>query len=160
MGEPFHLGTCGTCESKRRASSGAELTGYPLVDACMRELSITGYASNHARLNAASFLAYSMSFDWRCSAVQRRKMVVPFTIACNRYARQYLQSNMMPKYIEQQLSITGHSCAMFCLCSWVAVPMITNQEIGIWMPSKLMTAPQSGSNVSRLGLRSLVAEVH
>jgi len=39
--------------------------GYPLVDACMRELSITGYASNHARLNAASFLAYTMSFDWR-----------------------------------------------------------------------------------------------
>ena len=39
--------------------------GYPLVDACMRELSITGYASNPARLNAASFLAHSMSFDWR-----------------------------------------------------------------------------------------------
>ena len=42
-------------------------TGYPLIDACMRELSITGYASNHARLNAASFLAYTMSFDWRCA---------------------------------------------------------------------------------------------
>ena len=40
-------------------------SGYPLVDACMRELSITGYTSNHARMNAASFLACSMSFDWR-----------------------------------------------------------------------------------------------
>ena len=34
----------------------------------MRELSITGYASNHARLNAASFLAYTMSFDWRLAS--------------------------------------------------------------------------------------------
>ena len=39
--------------------------GYPLVDACMRELQSTGLPSNQARLNAASFLACSMSFDWR-----------------------------------------------------------------------------------------------
>ena len=51
-------------------------TGYPLVDACMRELSITGYASNHARLNAASFLAYTMSFDWRLAPAKRNDLLV------------------------------------------------------------------------------------
>eukprot|EP00435_Cladocopium_sp_Y103_P030395 s737_g7.t1 len=58
-------------------------TGYPLVDACMRELSITGYASNHARLNAASFLAYTMSFDWRRGADWFESHLIDYDVTSN-----------------------------------------------------------------------------
>ena len=41
------------------------LTGYPLVDAAMRELWRTGYMHNRARLVAASFLIKHLLIDWR-----------------------------------------------------------------------------------------------
>ena len=50
------------------------------MDACMRELRATGLASNPARLNAASFLACSMGFDWRPNDFGReRERAVPLS---------------------------------------------------------------------------------
>ena len=43
-------------------------TGYPLVDANMRELAATGFMSNRGRQNVASFLALDMKTDWRYGA--------------------------------------------------------------------------------------------
>jgi deoxyribodipyrimidine photo-lyase len=40
-------------------------TGYPLVDAGMRELSSTGFMHNRARMITASFLAKHLLVDWR-----------------------------------------------------------------------------------------------
>jgi deoxyribodipyrimidine photo-lyase len=40
-------------------------TGYPLVDACMRELKATGYMSKLGRQVTAYFLTYHLSHDWR-----------------------------------------------------------------------------------------------
>ncbi len=40
-------------------------TGYPLVDAAMRELLATGYMHNRGRMVAASFLAKDLLLDWR-----------------------------------------------------------------------------------------------
>ncbi|CAE6970790.1 cry [Symbiodinium sp. CCMP2592] len=58
-------------------------TGYPLVDACMRELEATGLASNHARLNAASFLACSMGFDWRRGADWFESHLLDYDVTSN-----------------------------------------------------------------------------
>lgn len=41
-------------------------TGYPVVDAAMRELWTTGYMHNRARMIAASFLIKHLMLDWRC----------------------------------------------------------------------------------------------
>ena len=41
------------------------MTGYPLVDANMRELAATGFMSNRGRQNVASFLTIDMNMDWR-----------------------------------------------------------------------------------------------
>jgi deoxyribodipyrimidine photo-lyase len=41
-------------------------TGYPVVDAAMRELWATGYMHNRARMIAASFLIKHLLIDWRC----------------------------------------------------------------------------------------------
>ncbi|MFO1102263.1 MAG: deoxyribodipyrimidine photo-lyase [Methylocystis sp.] len=40
-------------------------TGYPLVDAAMRELWITGWMHNRARMVSASFLIKHLLIDWR-----------------------------------------------------------------------------------------------
>ncbi|ABD88897.1 cryptochrome/photolyase family protein [Rhodopseudomonas palustris] len=41
-------------------------TGYPLVDAGMRELRLTGVMHNRVRMVAASFLVKHLLLDWRC----------------------------------------------------------------------------------------------
>lgn len=41
------------------------MTGYPLVDANMRELAATGFMSNRGRQNVCSFLTIDMNMDWR-----------------------------------------------------------------------------------------------
>ncbi len=43
-------------------------TGYPLVDAGMRELAATGWMHNRARLVVASFLTKTLYIDWRLGA--------------------------------------------------------------------------------------------
>jgi deoxyribodipyrimidine photo-lyase len=40
-------------------------TGYPLVDAAMRQLNSTGYMHNRLRMVAASFLVKDLHVDWR-----------------------------------------------------------------------------------------------
>ncbi|MDE0411653.1 MAG: FAD-binding domain-containing protein, partial [Gammaproteobacteria bacterium] len=44
------------------------LTGYPLVDAGMRELWTTGWMHNRVRMVAASFLTKHLLIDWRLGA--------------------------------------------------------------------------------------------
>ena len=43
----------------------AGLTGYPLIDAAMRQLERTGYMHNRLRMLAASFLVKDLGIDWR-----------------------------------------------------------------------------------------------
>ncbi|WP_298440358.1 DASH family cryptochrome [uncultured Ferrimonas sp.] len=43
-------------------------SGYPIVDAAMRELLATGYISNRARQLAASCLVHQLQVDWRYGA--------------------------------------------------------------------------------------------
>lgn len=40
-------------------------TGYPLVDAGMRQLNLTGYMHNRVRMVVASFLVKILHFDWK-----------------------------------------------------------------------------------------------
>jgi deoxyribodipyrimidine photo-lyase len=41
------------------------LTGYPIVDAAMRQLNATGWMHNRARMITASFLVKDLMIDWR-----------------------------------------------------------------------------------------------
>ncbi|WP_153099931.1 cryptochrome/photolyase family protein [Paraburkholderia hayleyella] len=43
----------------------AGLTGYPLIDAAMRQLNQTGYMHNRLRMLSASFLVKDLGLDWR-----------------------------------------------------------------------------------------------
>lgn len=43
-------------------------TGYPLVDAAMRQLAVEGFMHNRARMTVASFLTKDLYIDWRQGA--------------------------------------------------------------------------------------------
>jgi deoxyribodipyrimidine photo-lyase len=52
-------------DEERLAAWRAGRTGYPLVDAGMRQLAATGWMHNRARLTAGSFLTKDLHLDWR-----------------------------------------------------------------------------------------------
>ncbi len=58
-------------------------TGFPLVDAAMRELAATGYTSNRARQNVASFLTRVLGIDWRLGASWFESQLVDYDVASN-----------------------------------------------------------------------------
>ncbi|KAI8472963.1 MAG: hypothetical protein J3K34DRAFT_501652 [Monoraphidium minutum] len=58
-------------------------TGFPFVDACMRELARTGWMSNRGRQNAASFLAKELGLDWRLGAELFESLLVDSEPAAN-----------------------------------------------------------------------------
>jgi deoxyribodipyrimidine photo-lyase len=51
-------------------------TGYPFVDANMRELLRTGFMSNRGRQNVASFLVNDLELDWRIGAAWFESLLV------------------------------------------------------------------------------------
>ncbi|MBM4374341.1 MAG: DASH family cryptochrome [Deltaproteobacteria bacterium] len=59
---------CGVADAVAFARWRAGETGEPFVDAGMRELCATGYLSNRARQNVASWLARTAGVDWRWGA--------------------------------------------------------------------------------------------
>lgn len=58
-------------------------TGVPLVDAGMRELAATGYTSNRARQNVASFLVKDLGQDWRVGAAWFQHCLIDYDTASN-----------------------------------------------------------------------------
>lgn len=58
-------------------------SGVPLIDAAMRELIATGYTSNRARQNLASFLVKDLQQDWRAGAAWFEYCLVDYDVASN-----------------------------------------------------------------------------
>lgn len=58
-------------------------TGYPLVDAGMRQLATTGWMHNRVRMVTASFLVKDLLVDWRIGEGWFRRLLVDADIAQN-----------------------------------------------------------------------------
>ncbi len=58
-------------------------TGYPLVDANMRELNLTGFMSNRGRQNVASFLCKNLGIDWRWGAEWFESCLIDYDVCSN-----------------------------------------------------------------------------
>lgn len=58
-------------------------TGYPLVDAGMRELNATGHMHNRVRMVVASFLSKHLLLDWRWGAQYFAEKLLDFELASN-----------------------------------------------------------------------------
>ena len=65
-------------------------TGYPLVDAAMRQLSREGFMHNRARMVAASFLTKDLYIDWRAGAAHFAAMLTDADVACNQLNWQWV----------------------------------------------------------------------
>lgn len=59
------------------------VTGYPLVDAGMRELLSTGYMHNRVRMVAASFLCKHLLIDWRWGEAFFAKHLLDYELSSN-----------------------------------------------------------------------------
>ena len=58
-------------------------TGYPLVDAGMRELNATGYMHNRVRMVTASFLCKHLLIDWRWGEAYFAGKLLDYDLASN-----------------------------------------------------------------------------
>lgn len=58
-------------------------TGYPIVDAGMRELNATGFMHNRVRMIVASFLTKHLLIDWRLGERYFAKQLLDFDLASN-----------------------------------------------------------------------------
>ncbi len=61
----------------------AGLTGYPIVDAGMRQLAAEGWMHNRVRMIAASFLVKDLLVDWRLGERHFRRLLVDGDVAQN-----------------------------------------------------------------------------
>ncbi|HSS04454.1 MAG TPA: deoxyribodipyrimidine photo-lyase [Solirubrobacterales bacterium] len=70
--------------SKRLAEAWREgRTGYPIVDAGMRQLAREGFMHNRARMIVASFLTKTLYLDWRLGAAHFAGLLVDADVANN-----------------------------------------------------------------------------
>lgn len=58
-------------------------TGYPIVDAGMRELNATGFMHNRVRMIVASFLTKHLLLDWRLGEAYFAQKLLDFDLAAN-----------------------------------------------------------------------------
>jgi deoxyribodipyrimidine photo-lyase len=58
-------------------------TGFPLVDANMRELAATGFMSNRGRQNVASFVTKNLGIDWRMGAEWFESLLIDYDVCSN-----------------------------------------------------------------------------
>ncbi|MFD2202471.1 cryptochrome/photolyase family protein [Shivajiella indica] len=58
-------------------------TGYPIVDAGMRELNATGFMHNRVRMIVASFLTKHLLIDWRWGEAYFAKKLLDYELASN-----------------------------------------------------------------------------
>ncbi|MBX9732630.1 MAG: DNA photolyase family protein [Chitinophagaceae bacterium] len=68
-------------------------TGYPIVDAGMRELNATGYMHNRVRMIVASFLTKHLLIDWRWGEAYFSEKLLDFDLAANNGGWQWASSS-------------------------------------------------------------------
>lgn len=58
-------------------------TGYPIVDACMRQLNTTGWMHNRGRLITSCFLVKTLLLDWREGEKYYANKLIDYDVASN-----------------------------------------------------------------------------
>ncbi len=58
-------------------------TGYPLIDANMKEIASTGFMSNRGRQNVASFLTKNLGIDWQMGAEWFESLLIDYDVCSN-----------------------------------------------------------------------------
>ncbi|HUQ55589.1 deoxyribodipyrimidine photo-lyase [Lentzea sp.] len=85
-------------------------TGYPIVDAAMRQLAREGWMHNRARLIAASFLCKTLYLDWRRGAQHFIDLLVDCDLANNQMNWQWVAgtgTDTRPNRVHNPLAQAG-----------------------------------------------------
>ncbi len=78
-------------EAERRFDAWADArTGYPLVDAAMRQIAQSGYMHNRLRMLTASFLVKHLGIDWRRGEAWFAEKLIDFELATNNGSWQWV----------------------------------------------------------------------
>jgi deoxyribodipyrimidine photo-lyase len=67
-------------------------TGYPIVDACMRELNTCGYMHNRGRLISSNFLNRILNMDWRLGELYFAQKLIDYDPLVNNGNWQWIAS--------------------------------------------------------------------
>ncbi len=80
-------------EADRAFAAWADgMTGYPIVDAAMRQLNATGYMHNRLRMIVASFLTKDLGIDWRRGEAYFAWKLTDFDLSANNGGWQWAAS--------------------------------------------------------------------
>ena len=74
-------------------------TGYPLVDAAMRELKCTGWINNRCRMYVASFLFSDLDHDWTRGADYFESTFIDYNVYCNWVVRTQLWQHVLKFFV-------------------------------------------------------------
>lgn len=82
--QPHYRGTLKWNYDEARLAAWKEgRTGYPIIDAAMRELLTTGWMHNRARMIVASFLTKDLLLDWRLGEAHFAQYLMDYELASN-----------------------------------------------------------------------------
>jgi deoxyribodipyrimidine photo-lyase len=83
-----------TVDQKKKWTAWVEgETGYPAVDACMRELNETGYMHNRGRLIVASFLTKNLMWNWEDGEMYFSNKLIDYDPSVNNGNWQWVSSS-------------------------------------------------------------------
>ena len=68
------------------------MTGFPIVDAAMRQLNTTGYMHNRLRMIVASFLTKDLLIDWRWGEEYFKEKLIDYDFSANNGGWQWAAS--------------------------------------------------------------------
>ena len=110
-------------ESLFKKWSNAE-TGYPIVDACMRQLNTTAYMHNRGRLIVATFLVKVLGIDWRKGAQYFSNKLVDYDPSANQLNWQWCASSAVdsPGYFRTMnpwLQAKAHDPECIYIKEWI-----------------------------------------
>ncbi|KAL9650809.1 hypothetical protein ABK040_001859 [Willaertia magna] len=121
-------------------------TGYPFVDACMRELNHTGFLNNRGRMVVASFLVKDMHLDWRLGAEYFERNLLdndPHSNYGNWAWAAGIGCDFRPRYFNPIKQGIDHDKEAKFIKRWVReVNKVTTEKNVIHCPSKLLTDEQ------------------
>jgi deoxyribodipyrimidine photo-lyase len=89
---PNSMPCAGMTRPKLLAAWQEGRTGYPLVDAAMRQLVQAGWMHNRLRMVAASFLTKDLGLDWRLGEAWFAEKLLDFDLAANNGGWQWAAS--------------------------------------------------------------------
>ena len=83
-------------------------TGFPVVDACMRQMNTTGFMHNRGRMIVASFLTKDLLIDWRWGEKYFATQLQDYNVSANNGGWQWVRVPVLILNLILEFLIHGH----------------------------------------------------